>query len=334
MPTYNWENIAADGYKYLKAKLRYAENFYDILRIDHVVGLFRIWSIPHNEPLENQGLNGAFDPKDEKEWEGHGRKILSVILESTKMLICAEDLGVVPEVCTKALKEFAIPGNDVQRWVKDWKTKHDFLNPEEYRYFSVAMLSTHDTPNWPAWWENEAGTIDEGLFIRKCADRKIDYNYVKEKLFDLPKSRHGRLRWLNGIDCVGTLLEILGKKKEEVKDFIDLYENSYREKEKLWKHLKIKKEMRENSDTEIVAAILKNNLKSRAIFCIETLIDWLYLTDIFKGDTYQFRTNTPGTTNDKNWSLVIPIALEDALKHKVADDIRTMIDSSGRNTFK
>jgi len=56
MPTYNWGKIADDGYNYLKEKLKFAENFYDIIRIDHVVGLFRIWSIPYHEPFENQGL--------------------------------------------------------------------------------------------------------------------------------------------------------------------------------------------------------------------------------------------------------------------------------------
>ena len=68
MPTYNWNKIKEDGYKYLTEKLKYVENFYDILRVDHVVGLFRIWSIPYNDPLENKGLNGLFDPYDESRW--------------------------------------------------------------------------------------------------------------------------------------------------------------------------------------------------------------------------------------------------------------------------
>ncbi|MDD5568229.1 MAG: 4-alpha-glucanotransferase, partial [Candidatus Omnitrophica bacterium] len=99
MPTYNWSRISDEGYLYLKEKLKYAENFYDILRVDHVVGLFRIWSIPHNDPLENQGLHGSFDPVNEAEWREHGRKILEVMLKSTRMILCAEDLGVIPQCC-------------------------------------------------------------------------------------------------------------------------------------------------------------------------------------------------------------------------------------------
>jgi len=338
MPTYNWERIANDGYVYLKEKLKYAENFYDILRIDHVVGLFRIWSIPYNEPLENQGLNGFFDPKDEGKWGEQGKNILSVILKNTKMLLCGEDLGVIPKICPDTLKDLGIPGNDVERWVKDWKVKHDFLQAKEYRELSVAMLSTHDTTNWPAWWENEAGTIDEDLFIRKCRDRKIDYNAIKNKLFDNACSRHGRLRWLDSIGSIDKLLNVLGQglspkrtvPKENARDFIDMYLNTYREKEKLWKHLKLKGPMREISDAQVLKAALKISLDSRAVFCINTIVDYLYLADVFKGDPYQYRINFPGAISDKNWSLTIPISLEELLKHKVTKEIRKMIADSGR----
>jgi 4-alpha-glucanotransferase len=261
MPTYNWQPIAADGYRYLKEKLRYAENFYDILRIDHVVGLFRIWSIPYNEPLDNQGLNGFFDPSDERLWEGQGRAILSVILASTRMLVCAEDLGVIPRACPKALEEFRIPGNDVQRWARDWEGTRDFLEPKDYRHYSVSMLSTHDTSNWTAWWQEEAD-------------------------------------------------------KEE--------------KEKLWQQMKLKGRMREKSDSEIVEAALKITLQARSVFSIQLIFDWLFLAGLLKGDPCQYRVNTPGTISEKNWSLRLPLALEDLAKHKLCRRMKEMIQASGR----
>ena len=330
MPTYNWDKVAVDGYRYLKGKLKYAQEFYDILRIDHVVGLFRIWSIPYNEPLENQGLHGSFDPQDENKWEEQGRSILSVMLNNTKMLLCAEDLGIIPKVCPKVLKEFGIPGNDVQRWKKDWKVRHDFLKPQDYRALSVAMLSTHDTTNWAAWWENEAGTVDEGLFRKKCAERGIDYAYVKEKLFDSGCSKYGRLRWLNSVASSDVLGAILGKRREEIADFIEMYENTYQEKERLWRHLKISGPMQESANRQAISAILKTTLESRAIFCIHLILDWLYLADIFKGEPYGYRINTPGTISENNWSLVIPISLDELLKHKITKEIKNMVATSGR----
>ncbi len=330
MPTYNWDNIASNDYRYHKEKLKFAENFYDILRIDHVVGMFRIWSIPYGDPLENEGLNGFFDPKEEKDWEAHGRTILSVMLENTNMLLTAEDLGMIPRTCPQNLKEFGIPGNDVQRWTKDWQTKHDFLEGEEYRLLSVAMLSTHDTTNWAAWWENEAGTVDQALFIRKCLERKIDYAAAQDKLFDGARSKHGRLRWLDSVESAESLISILGKRREEVMDFIELYDNTYREKEKLWKHLGMKGAMKEKAGPETVKAAFSITLNSRSIFCIELLVDYLMIGGIFKGDPYRYRVNRPGTISKENWSLVVPLPLEKLVGHNICGEIRDMVVSSGR----
>jgi len=330
MPTYNWENIEADDFKYIKEKLKFAQKLYDILRIDHVVGLFRIWSIPYNEPMENQGLNGFFDPASEKAWGGRGKKLLSVLRDNTSILLCAEDLGIIPKVCPDTLKEMRIPGNDVQRWVKDWKVKHDFLKGDKYRKLSVAMLSTHDTTNWAAWWENEAGTVDGDLFLRKCENRSINFHAVKEILFDPARSKHGRLRWREEINSTDKYVEILGKKHEELKDFIEVYENTYLEKEKLWEHLKLKGNMREKSDFNIVRAALEITAASKSCFCIELIFDLLNLADICKGDPYEYRINSPGTVSPKNWSLRIPLSLEELLRHKVNKEIKEIIKMSGR----
>lgn len=330
MPTYNWDCIEANEFVYVKEKLKFAENFYDILRIDHVVGLFRIWSIPYNEPMENHGLNGFFDPADEKVWPEHGKKLLSVLQNNTSIVLCAEDLGIIPKVCPDTLKEMEIPGNDVQRWTKDWKTKHDFLRPEEYRKFSVAMLSTHDTANWSAWWENEAGTVDEDFFIRRCQDRQVAMDAVKERLFDPTRSRHGRLRWKEEIDSVKKLTDILGKPPEEIKYIIELYENTYLEKNKLWKYLNIKGAMRESASSKIVKAALEITAASESFLCIELIFDLLSLADIYKDDPYQYRINRPGTVSPDNWSLKIPISLEELLKHKVNKAIKEIVVNSGR----
>ncbi|MDD4939822.1 MAG: 4-alpha-glucanotransferase [Candidatus Omnitrophica bacterium] len=330
MPTYNWDKVASDGYRYLIEKLKTAEQFYDILRIDHVVGLFRIWSVPYSDPAENQGLHGFFDPQQEDKWDEHGRKILTVMQNNTGMLFCAEDLGMIPIVCTRALEEFGIPGNDVQRWVKDWKVKHDFIGPADYRLLSVTMLSTHDTTIWPAWWENEAGTVDEGLFMRKCSEKGIDFSGIKMKLFDPARSRHGRLRWLDSVDSVDYLAGMLGRPRDQIWDLIDMYENTYGEKEKLWKQLKMKGPLQENAENELIKAVFNLTFESRAIFCIHSIFDWLSLAGLLKGDPYKYRINKPGTINEDNWSLTIPLPLEKLIKHKVTSSLEEAVISSGR----
>lgn len=331
-PLYNWQAIFADnGGRYFIEKLAYAENFYDLLRIDHVVGLFRIWAIPQKEPAENKGLNGFFDPAQEPAWEEQGRKVLTFILSHTRMLLCAEDLGTIPPSCTKTLKELGIAGNDVQRWTKDWNVRHDFLRPQEYRVLSVTMLSTHDTTNWPAWWENEAGTIDEDLFNRRCAERGIDSGRAGKQLFAPERSRHGRLRWRESISSSDMLVSILGKARQEVLDFIEMYENSYREKEKLWKLLGMEGVMREKSDNTLVKAVTKQCMDSTALYFINLIFDFLFLKDDYiKGDPYQARVNTPGTVGEHNWNLTLPVSLEELLKSPVNAQIRKLIEASGR----
>lgn len=329
-PTYDWQKIFEEDGAYLKAKLAYAGNFYDLLRIDHVVGLFRIWRIPSAEPKENCGLNGSFYPADESLWEAQGRRILLFIIQNSRLALCAEDLGVVPWQCVKVLAELGIPGNDVQRWTKDWKDRHDFLPPEEFRRLSATMLSTHDTTCWPAWWQYEAGTIDEGLFLRKCAERGIDGGAARARLFDAKLSVHGRLRWLESVASVDILCRELGRRREELMDFVDLYLNSYREKEKLWCGLSMAGPMQEKSSPALVEAVTLRTLRSRSVFFLNLITDWLSLDYILKKDPYEYRVNTPGTVVDRNWSLLMPLSLEKLLAHPVCAKIRALNEAAGR----
>jgi 4-alpha-glucanotransferase len=150
------------------------------------------------------------------------------------------------------------------------------------------------------------------------------------QLFDTALSRHARLRWRNEINSVDRLVMILGRPREQVKDFVDLYLNSYQEKEKLWKLVGLEGAMREESDSKIVEAVLRYVLRSNAVFVINLLNDWLFFADKIKGDPYDFRINTPGTISEKNWSLTVPVSLEDLLALKANKQIRSMIKDSSR----
>ena len=58
-PTYRWDVIEQDGFAWWKARLAQASKFYHAYRIDHVLGFFRIWSIPQTETT---GILGHFNP--------------------------------------------------------------------------------------------------------------------------------------------------------------------------------------------------------------------------------------------------------------------------------
>ncbi|MBI4387547.1 MAG: 4-alpha-glucanotransferase [Candidatus Omnitrophica bacterium] len=311
MPPYEWCAIAQNGYDYLIQKLVYAENFYDLFRIDHVVGIFRLWTISLSEPLESGGLKGVFDPSSESEWEEHGKNILTAMTQHTKMLPCAEDLGVVPDCSYKVLEELGIVGMDIVRWKKNWKTDVNFTSPENYRKNSIVVFSTHDMTPLAAWWEFDAGTVDEKMFARMCGTRRISFETVKLELFDLAASSHGRLRWKPEIKDEQTFLKILGRDETEVKDFINLYRESYDEKAKFWNFLGLKGSVPFKSTPTLSEAVLKQANLTASIFSIQLLQDWLSLDERLHQNPWQFRINLPGTISQENWNIVIPFPLEE-----------------------
>ena len=58
-PTYNWERMAQDDYAWWRQRLGHLARYFDALRIDHILGFFRIWEMPENSV---EGLLGHFSP--------------------------------------------------------------------------------------------------------------------------------------------------------------------------------------------------------------------------------------------------------------------------------
>ncbi|GAB2461468.1 4-alpha-glucanotransferase [Hymenobacter qilianensis] len=58
-PTYNWERMAEDNYQWWRNRLSHLARYFDVLRIDHILGFFRIWEIPGHSV---EGLLGHFAP--------------------------------------------------------------------------------------------------------------------------------------------------------------------------------------------------------------------------------------------------------------------------------
>jgi 4-alpha-glucanotransferase len=110
---------------------------------------------------EQQALNGLFDEyffnKQNKLWEEEGTKKLAALKRSTNMLICAEDLGMVPQMVEGVLSNMHMLALEVQRMPK--KINELFSNPYYSPYLSVVTPSTHDMPTIREWWEEDRGRI-------------------------------------------------------------------------------------------------------------------------------------------------------------------------------
>ena len=150
-PLMNWDAMRATGFQWWKRRLKIAEEFFHIYRIDHVVGLFRIWGIPKGD----KPINGHFVPTDHTLWQPQGRQILEMMIDSTSMLPIAEDLGVVPQEVIQILQELGICGTKVIRWKRRWGGNLDYVPYEEYEPYNLTTITTHDAEPLLLWWKNQ-----------------------------------------------------------------------------------------------------------------------------------------------------------------------------------
>lgn len=228
MPTYNWNNMARDGYAWFIERFRKMADYFDAYRIDHLLGFFRIWEIPlqyssglmgrfnparpytayelqemgfrpdpaefktarPGQPetdvlfLEDTRLPGHFHPRIEgfrtdvfstlppedrqayrrihddfyysrnnRFWSEVAMSKLPALIEATDMIVCGEDLGMIPACVPEVMDRLRIMGLEVQRMPK---TPGVIVSdPADYPYMSVCTTSTHDMSVLRAWMEKE-----------------------------------------------------------------------------------------------------------------------------------------------------------------------------------
>lgn len=98
-----------------------------------------------------------FYRRNEEFWKAKSLSKLPAIKNATEMLLCGEDLGMVPACVPHVMSNLGILSLEVQRMPKNPAT--EFGNPSEYPYLSVATPSSHDTSTIRGWWEeNQAKT--------------------------------------------------------------------------------------------------------------------------------------------------------------------------------
>lgn len=84
-------------------------------------------------------------------WKEKALEKLPPLIDSTGMLCCAEDLGMIPECVPSVMDMLKILSLEIQRMPKEaWV---DFGNPKKYPYLSVCSTSTHDMSGIRQWWE-------------------------------------------------------------------------------------------------------------------------------------------------------------------------------------
>ena len=92
-------------------------------------------------------------------WKESAMKKLPALLDSTGMLACGEDLGMIPACVPDVMAELRILSLEIQRMPKS--VTETFANPAWYPYLSVCTTSTHDMNPVRAWWEEDRELTDK-----------------------------------------------------------------------------------------------------------------------------------------------------------------------------
>ncbi len=101
----------------------------------------------------NRLYNDYFYRRNNQFWYDEAMKKLPVLVQATRMLVCAEDLGMVPDCVSWVMNELRVLSLEIQSMPKDPHVRFGHLNRNPYR--SVCTFSTHDMPTLRQWWDED-----------------------------------------------------------------------------------------------------------------------------------------------------------------------------------
>jgi 4-alpha-glucanotransferase len=123
-------------------------------------------SLSESERNDLEALLEKRRADSEKIWEEEGERLLSVLVVSSPMLPCAEDLGAVPDCVPKVLAKLGILGLRVIRWFRSWdKDGQPYVPFDGYPELSVCTPSVHDSSTMREWWDKETDQEHFAAFI-------------------------------------------------------------------------------------------------------------------------------------------------------------------------
>ena len=92
-------------------------------------------------------------------WKDKAMQKLPALLDSTGMLACGEDLGMIPATVPQVMSDLRILSLEIQRMPKS--VEETFAHPANYPYLSVCTTSTHDMNPIRAWWEEDRQVTEQ-----------------------------------------------------------------------------------------------------------------------------------------------------------------------------
>ena len=144
-PLYNWDKMEKTGFAWWKERMKASSALYDVIRIDHFIGVVQYYSIPYGAENAKSG-----------QWEkGPGKKLTDAISEAVGATkIIAEDLGIFSQDVKDLLAETGYPGMKIIEFAFSGDRFNEHL-PHCYEPNSVVYGGTHDNETLAGYFKTE-----------------------------------------------------------------------------------------------------------------------------------------------------------------------------------
>ena len=179
-PPWHPGRLAAAGYKPYRDMLRTVLRHAGGIRVDHILGLFRLWWIPEGAGPEE----GTYVYYDHEALIG----ILALEAQRAGAIVVGEDLGVFEPWVRDYLTERGILGTSIL-WFEH--NESGPLSPEEYRQQCLTSVNTHDLPPTAGYLAGEHVTLREslGLLLRPVEEERAEAVAEQESVLALVRER-------------------------------------------------------------------------------------------------------------------------------------------------
>lgn len=330
-PTYRWDALAAEDFAWWKRRLRFASRYYHALRIDHVLGFFRIWRVP---ATSRTAMLGRFDPavpisREELRARGFDDERIDV-LASTEGRVGAqypfeaeyasiddpqERLALMRRLWNRVLLPIGDGGEGFRPY---WY----WFDTELFR-----SLPAHEQQALHALM-GEDGVRQEELWARTGRQRlamvehATDALVCAEDLGAVPACVPGVLEELG---MLGLRVErwmrawnepdrpflppssfprhtVCSPSVHDASSLRAWWEESADDRRAYWRAMGKGGEPPEHMDTALLTEVLARNLAANSALCILSMPDLLALDERLRpADPKQERINVPGTASEGNW---------------------------------
>lgn len=141
-PHYNWEHLQATGFRWWKERLHSAQQYFDLIRIDHFRGFEACWQIPNHCPTAMEG-----------KWvKVPGEALFQELQKTVTLPLVAEDLGIITDEVIRLRDKFGLPGMRILQFAFDSNAENPYL-PHNHTQNSVIYTGTHDNNTTLGWFQ-------------------------------------------------------------------------------------------------------------------------------------------------------------------------------------